>query len=290
MRDYIAAQEDINARYKYGRTLLHYAAIENYKDIVKLLLDRGADINALDETKNTPLHDAVSYKAMDVIGFLLERGADMNLKNDRSQTALYNAMLWFDKKTAIQCVHLFMERGFDVKKSADAKLLYEAIAREHKDIALLFLKKGIDFNDNALSASVNKGYADVFSILVERGANPNQPRIFYEACESGNVKIIGTITAKGGQPSLEDGEYCLYNGHKDAAVYLNTALRARQQPEADIKRRCSLSPVGGPCKALFTNAYFDKQTNSCQEFIYGGCGGVVPIADLEACKRICEGP
>jgi ankyrin repeat protein len=175
-------------------------------------LTRGADINALDERKNTPLHDAVSYMAMDVIGFLLERGADMNLKNDHEQTALHKAMLWIDKKSAIQCVQLFMERGFDVKKSADTNLLYEAIAREHKGIALLFLKKGIGFNDDALRASVNKGYADVFNILVERGAN------------------------------------------------------------------------------LFTNAYFDKQTNTCREFIYGGCGGVVPFADLDACRRICEEP
>lgn len=288
MRDYIASQEDINARYKYGRTLLHYAAIKNYKDIAKVLLDRGADINALDETKNTPLHDAVSYKAMDVIGFLLERGADMNLKNDRAETALHNVIYWLHKKSAIQCVQLFMEKGFDVKKSADAKLLYETIAMEHKEIALLFLKKGVAFNDDALRASVNKGYSDVFNILVQRGANPNQSRIFHDACESGNMKIITTIAEKGGRPSLEDVEYCLYNGHKEAAVYLNKTLRARQQPEADIRRRCSLEPVDGTCKALFTNAYFDKQTNTCLEFIYGGCGGVVPFADLAACKRICE--
>jgi hypothetical protein len=104
------------------------------------------------------------------------------------------------------------------------------------------------------------------------------------------VKIIGTITAKGGQPSLEDVEYCLYNGHKDAAVFLNKVLQDQKQPRADIKRRCSLEPAGGNCKALFTNAYFDKQTNTCQEFIYGGCGGVVPFADLDACRRICEEP
>ena len=288
MRDYIASHEDINARHKYGKTLLHYAAMKNYTDIVKLLLDKGADINALDETKNTPLHDAVSYGAMDVTGLLLERGADMNLKNDRAQTALHNAIFLFDKAAALRCVKLFMGRGFDVKKSADAKLLYEAIAREHKDVALLFLKKGIEFNDDALRASVSIGYADIFDLLMEKGANPNQSRIFHDACESGNMKIIVTIAEKGGRPSLEDIEYCLYNGHKEAAVFLNKVLRDQRQQGAEIKRRCSLEPVGGPCKALFTNAYFDKQTKSCQEFIYGGCGGIVPFADLAACKRICE--
>jgi collagen type VI alpha len=36
---------------------------------------------------------------------------------------------------------------------------------------------------------------------------------------------------------------------------------------------CNLEPETGRCRALFSRFYYDKETNKCQKFIYGGCGG-----------------
>eukprot|EP01084_Bolivina_argentea_P293762 505317_1 len=36
---------------------------------------------------------------------------------------------------------------------------------------------------------------------------------------------------------------------------------------------CSLVPEIGPCKAAITKYYYDKESNKCEEFVYGGCGG-----------------
>ena len=51
--------------------------------------------------------------------------------------------------------------------------------------------------------------------------------------------------------------------------------------------QCELEPDPGMCKAYFPKYYFDKETNSCEEFIYGGCGGVVPFDTLEQCSQQC---
>jgi hypothetical protein len=34
--------------------------------------------------------------------------------------------------------------------------------------------------------------------------------------------------------------------------------------------------------------YFDQKSSMCKEYIYDGCGAVVPFDTLEACRTLCE--
>ena len=52
--------------------------------------------------------------------------------------------------------------------------------------------------------------------------------------------------------------------------------------------KCTLKPEIGRCRGMFRHYYFDATSKTCKEFIYGGCGGVVPFKTLENCKRTCE--
>jgi hypothetical protein len=54
-----------------------------------------------------------------------------------------------------------------------------------------------------------------------------------------------------------------------------------------LSDRCNLAPVSGPCYAMMPRYYYDKTEKKCKEFIWGGCGGVVPFETMEACKQ-CE--
>jgi|SaaInlV_165m_DNA_1040744.scaffolds.fasta_scaffold05539_3 hypothetical protein len=51
---------------------------------------------------------------------------------------------------------------------------------------------------------------------------------------------------------------------------------------------CELKPDVGLCKGNIIRYYFDETTNSCQEFIWGGCGGVVPFDTLSRCQMLCD--
>lgn len=51
--------------------------------------------------------------------------------------------------------------------------------------------------------------------------------------------------------------------------------------------RCNLKPDTGPCKALFKKYYFNQEEKTCQEFVWGGCLGVVPFETLENCQKEC---
>ena len=60
---------------------------------LKLLLAAGADINAKDGTRGlTPLHEAARWGWNDVVRFLVEHGADLQAKDNRGMTPIDSAM------------------------------------------------------------------------------------------------------------------------------------------------------------------------------------------------------
>ena len=90
---------DVNYKSKSnGFTSLHYATSSGSVDVVKLLLDKGADINALDNKGTTPLMLAVKNNSLPIAKLLLERGADVNLRDKHKKNAMSYAKGIFTKK------------------------------------------------------------------------------------------------------------------------------------------------------------------------------------------------
>ncbi|GAW80958.1 acyl-CoA-binding protein [Plasmodium gonderi] len=76
----------INKRNSDGLCALHYACDRGYLDIVKLLVDLGADLNADDSCGDTALHIAAYSGKTDIINYLKNAGADINKKNSDGLT------------------------------------------------------------------------------------------------------------------------------------------------------------------------------------------------------------
>jgi ankyrin repeat protein len=71
----------------YGSTALHAAAHIGHLDICRLLLDWGAKVDALNKWRFTPLHYAAWLGHLSVVKLLVERGADVSVEGDRGRTA-----------------------------------------------------------------------------------------------------------------------------------------------------------------------------------------------------------
>jgi ankyrin repeat protein len=68
-----------------GITLLHIAAKQNFTGSVDYILNKeGIDINVQSNNGNTPLHYAALHYSEDVVKILLERGADPYIENIKS--------------------------------------------------------------------------------------------------------------------------------------------------------------------------------------------------------------
>ena len=93
---------DVNCKGEFQLTPMHRAAWNGNKNVMQLLLDRGAELNAVDQDGWTPLHGATLHGHKDVVQLLLERGADPNIATRPGRhTALSIALGLRYKDTAI---------------------------------------------------------------------------------------------------------------------------------------------------------------------------------------------
>jgi ankyrin repeat protein len=85
---------DVHWGNSHMQNALHFAAGNGRLEVCRMLLDSGAEVNAVDRWKDTALHQAawgdcfgVGYRYLYVLQLLVERGADVRLKNDHGRTA-----------------------------------------------------------------------------------------------------------------------------------------------------------------------------------------------------------
>ena len=60
------------------------------------------------------------------------------------------------------------------------------------------------------------------------------------------------------------------------------------EPFTNYTNSCKVEPDPGFCRAAFEKYYFNSETSSCEQFIWGGCGGLVPFDSLSECQIQCE--
>ncbi len=91
-------------------TPLDRACEQGFPNIVRLLLDHGAEVNDWDEGGRTPLHVACLYGRSDVVRLLLEKGADVNAKSMTGWSALdYTLDLPPDEPSREEIMDLFRQ-------------------------------------------------------------------------------------------------------------------------------------------------------------------------------------
>ncbi|MBN2858477.1 MAG: ankyrin repeat domain-containing protein, partial [Candidatus Delongbacteria bacterium] len=74
-------------------TPLNYAALEGKTDIVKYLVDKGADINTRDREGSIPLQNAAIKGYFEIVKILVENGSDVNYKDYNDVTPLHFACM-----------------------------------------------------------------------------------------------------------------------------------------------------------------------------------------------------
>ena len=130
---------DINIRDTNSQeeTLLHVAVQANTAaEVVKLLLDRGADIEACDKYKKTALYEAAESGTPEVVTLLLDRGANINGSAQRHDTPLHIAVV-FNKP---ELVALLLDRGADIEArgaNGETPLQYALIHGRSEMVELL---------------------------------------------------------------------------------------------------------------------------------------------------------
>lgn len=127
-----------------GMALLGYAAHFGSPEVVQALLDYGAEVNALSHSKvayipsNTALHAAlVGKRSIEVIRLLLEHGADPEIRDSNGHTPLHTAAFHDNN---VEIIRLLLKHGANVNtldKEGETALSHASKQNNAKVAALL---------------------------------------------------------------------------------------------------------------------------------------------------------
>jgi ankyrin repeat protein len=118
-----------------GFTPLHLASFLRRVEMVKELLDRGAETNAVARNPMAvqPLHSAAAARDTAIITLLLDHGADVNARQAGGWTPLHAAAMFGDRALA----ELLLSRGAAAETPNDQgkTALDLALEKRHTDVA-----------------------------------------------------------------------------------------------------------------------------------------------------------
>ncbi|KAM8886141.1 histone-lysine N-methyltransferase EHMT1a isoform 2-T3 [Spinachia spinachia] len=106
------ASKYINCQDDGGWTPITWAIEHKHKELVHLLLAKGADVNLRDKEENVCLHWAALSGCDDVALALLEAQCDLHAVNVHGDSALHVA----SRENHLECVILFLSRGADINQ------------------------------------------------------------------------------------------------------------------------------------------------------------------------------
>ena len=140
---------NVRAKTKAGKTALTIAAMQGKEDMVALVLSKGVDVNARDIDGVTPLMVAASGRLdvhASIVKTLLAHGADVNAKDNEGRTAIEKAM----EAGYLDRVAMLKAHGSDVDimplNRARNQALLLAAEREDIERAKALLQDGADVN------------------------------------------------------------------------------------------------------------------------------------------------
>ena len=192
---------------------LHWAALDGEAEIVRSLLDAGADANGRHEPGGrgrTPLLNACGLPRHnpEVVGLLLKHGADPSARKQGGRTALCETAVWHHVETARMLIAAGADP--DARTDEDVTPLHAAAESDSLPVARLLLDAGADPD-----------------VQTSWGGTP-----LYQAADYGNREIAEALIAAAARADLQDDDgktaldLAVANGHDEIASAIRLAQGA----------------------------------------------------------------
>ena len=149
------------------------ALCENKKKVIQWLLSKKINLNDKD---NPSILMACSNCDTDIVKQLIEKGANVNAKHRIGKTAMNDALYGNN----YDVVSILIENGYDLKK--DGVSLRQAVSARQKKAIKIFLDNGVDvnfckpdmvypYNSTPVHIAAQNNDLETVKLLVEKGAD-----------------------------------------------------------------------------------------------------------------------
>ena len=145
----LEARADVNIKDKYGEAALIYTLKYGYTEIVELLIEAGANVNIKDKDGLTALIYALKNGNLDIAKLLIEKGADINFKNKKGKNSLdYIIKKLWDKEyeERDKCIEIAYAIIREMKKQL-INMSYNSIEIINKNYNIVKEVKNISVNE-----------------------------------------------------------------------------------------------------------------------------------------------
>ncbi|KAI1285660.1 Ankyrin repeat and KH domain-containing protein 1 [Halotydeus destructor] len=250
---------------EFKESALTLACYKGHLEMVRFLLEAGADQEHKTEEMHTALMEASMDGHVEVARLLLDSGAQVNMPADSFESPLTLAACGGHVELAL----LLLERGANIEEVNDEGYtpLMEAAREGHEEMVALLLSQGADINaqteetqETALTLACCGGFLEVADFLIKAGADieagANTPLM--EAAQEGHMELVRHLlgcgsninaTTASGDTSLM---YACENGHTDVAeILLDTGANLEHEAEGGRTPLMKAARAGHLCTVQF---------------------------------------
>ena len=228
VRMLVEAGADVGVKGYQARSLLHLASMRGRGNVVEYLLGLGVfGVDDQDEGGDTPLEAACECGHTNVVRILLEKGADVDVEGRKMECPLYRAC----SRGHAEIVRLVVEAGgcggvdMGEDKGVWVEAMNDAARYGFVDVVEALLEAGVGVEgrdqdgNRALLVASRGGCLEVVRVLLEvggadvEGVGGGGKTPLYVACWHGHPEVVEVLLDAGAQVGREEEDVARRRGH-----------------------------------------------------------------------------
>ncbi|CAG2059174.1 unnamed protein product, partial [Timema podura] len=239
-----------------GSSLLHLAADYGHLNIVKCLVDKGADINQPNREGFNPLHIATRSGHLEVVQFLV--GLKKNFKESLGEHII---LLIASENGHINIVNYLLDLiDVNTVDSDGCTALHAAVRGGQLEVVQLLVKRNAHINCKdvhgytALKYCVRNGRLDVLEFLVENKgdinlSDENQVNLLHHAARAGQLENVKYLLRLGIDINSRDrvGFTALHHAIRNSNLHIVTYL-TEAKADVNLPDNSGQSPLSEAAK------------------------------------------
>ncbi|KAM3611906.1 uncharacterized protein V6R79_025675 [Siganus canaliculatus] len=209
-----------NAKNVHDRTALHYAVAGRNKEAVQLLLQRRVKVDQKDKFGVAPIHLAAWFGSLEILKLLVQAGAEQKVENEKGLNIMHCAAINNHTEIVEYIVNDLQMKELDKDDMSGNRAF--ALAAEHGCVDMLDMlmepykmatMKPNKRGDTPLHLAARNDHLDAVQLLLlsfdtRDEVNMDGETALYQAAENGQERCVMALLEAGCDPNILTNDKC----------------------------------------------------------------------------------